>query len=140
MSDISFGAIKLRNKKLVDKALDMGMNYFDTAPDYIYGESEITLGKVIKEAKHKRDKMIITSKLCLQGTGQMHQLPGTSVTKLIKGVEDSLKRLHTDYIDFMCLHALGEYGPTYSNGKDLYSKRLYDGNMLEAISRLKKRW
>ena len=60
MSDISFGAGKLSAASMVLRAIDSGINYFDTAPDY--GQSEKTIGEAM--AKIKRDKVIITSKLC----------------------------------------------------------------------------
>jgi aryl-alcohol dehydrogenase-like predicted oxidoreductase len=60
MSDISFGAGKLSAASMVLRAVDSGINYFDTAPDY--GQSEKTIGEAM--GKIRRDKVVITSKLC----------------------------------------------------------------------------
>ncbi|MDH5682482.1 MAG: aldo/keto reductase, partial [Spirochaetota bacterium] len=53
-SDISFGAGGLSNYRVALNAIDMGINYFDTAPDYGAGRSENTLGKAIKAMSHSR--------------------------------------------------------------------------------------
>ncbi|MDH5681214.1 MAG: aldo/keto reductase [Spirochaetota bacterium] len=131
-SDISFGAGGLSNYRVALNAIDMGINYFDTAPDYGAGRSENTLGKAIKAMKQSRDKVIIATKMCHLGGYPSHMYNESTAT-YIKGVEDSLKRLQTDYIDFLFVHALGE--------KDTGSTeiaRLKDEKMLEAVSRLKK--
>src|SRR5271157_5029920 len=60
MSDISFGGGKLSVPSMMLRAVDSGINYFDTAPDY--GLSEKTIGEAM--GKIRRDKIIITSKLC----------------------------------------------------------------------------
>src|SRR5208283_5912005 len=60
MSDISFGGGKLSSASMVLRAVDYGINYFDTAPDY--GVSEETIGAAM--GKIQRDKIIITSKFC----------------------------------------------------------------------------
>src|SRR5271157_2465822 len=60
MSDISFGGGGLSAPSMMFRAVDSGINYFDTAPDY--GLSEKTIGEAM--GKIRRDKIIITSKLC----------------------------------------------------------------------------
>ena len=61
MSDISFGSSRLGSgeEDLVHHALDLGINYFDTAESYSWGESETTIGRALKG---KRDKVYIASK------------------------------------------------------------------------------
>ncbi|MBF0127771.1 MAG: aldo/keto reductase, partial [Magnetococcales bacterium] len=61
MSDISFGAGKLSSAALVLRAIDRGVNYFDTAPDY--GPSEDFIGEALRKVK-ARDKSHIVSKYC----------------------------------------------------------------------------
>ena len=78
--------------EVVHKALDIGINYFDTAEVYNNGESEISLGKALHG---KRDKAIIGSKI---NTANTHS------AVLRKHCEASLKRLQTDYIDLYMLH------------------------------------
>ena len=59
MSDISFGCGKLPSASLIARAINRGINYFDTSPDY--GPSESILGEAVKKFKI-RDRMIIASK------------------------------------------------------------------------------
>ena len=133
MSDISFGAGRLPSASMVLRAIDRGINYFDTAPDY--GPSEDLLGKALKRYRH-RDKIFIASKFCVSGAYQpeiSHLQAGSSVDDYISSVEGSLKRLGTDYLDVVFVHAMGE-----KTQDDQERKRLLDSNMLEAFARLKK--
>jgi len=133
MSDISFGGGKLPSASLALRAIDRGINYFDTAPDY--GRSEEYLGEAVKKLK-QRDKIYIASKMCDAGPyirGRSHLQFGTSKAEYKAAVEGSLKRLNTDYLDLVFVHAMGE-------GSDVEAerKRLLDENMLAAVDELKK--
>jgi uncharacterized protein len=134
-SDISFGAMRLQDPSVAERAIEAGINYFDTAPDYRNGSTEEVLGEAIQG---KRDRVIIASKLCHKGTGQMHHTLGTPVEVLIQSVEGSLKRLQTDYLDVLLLHAVGEHGPGLGRDGDYYTPRIYDDTMLEAVARMKR--
>ncbi len=133
MSDISFGGGALNSPSLVGRALSLGINYFDTAPDY--GDSEVNLGKVLGRYK-KRNEVFIATKFCdpiPYKTGVSHlQLP-KSKEDYVKAVEGSLARLRTDHVDVVFVHAMGELEDT-----DRERKRLLDSNMLEAFAALKK--
>lgn len=108
VSEIGFGAWQLGNEgwgglggddaiRLVHEAIDMGCNFFDTAPGYGEGQSEILLGKALKE---KRQQVVIVSKFG-------HNPDGTSdfsADKIRAGVERTLKALQTDYLDGLLLH------------------------------------
>ena len=139
VSALSFGVMEnsMNDVWLIEKAIDEGINYFDTAPDYRWGVTEQALGKAIAG---KRDKVIVATKLCRQGTGMMHLPAGISADEIITHVEGSLSRLETDYIDILILHALGENMPGggYCNGVDCHTNRLNDPNMWEAVDRLKE--
>lgn len=128
MSDISFGCGKLSSPSIVEWAFDMGINYYDTAPDY--GYSETILGKFIKKRKADRSKMIIASKMCNADPYPGHLNAGESPEKIVSVVEESLKRLNTDYLDFLFVHALA------SRLDD--TVRFKDEKMYEGIRRLKK--
>jgi len=130
MSDISFGAGKLSAASMVLRAIDSGINYFDTAPDY--GQSEKTIGEAM--AKIRRDKVIITSKFCKPQPYPGHLPLGSKKKDYIASVEGSLSRMKTDYLDFCFVHAIGEMN------KDLEAekKRLLDDEMFEAAAELKK--
>lgn len=128
VADISFGTGKLPSPSLAERAFDMGMNYFDTAPDYGYAET--LLGKFIKNRKSERSKMIIASKICDPLPYPGHLARDASPQQMIKAVDDSLKRLNTDYLDIVFVHALAE------NLDD--QKRMNGQNIPEALEKLKK--
>jgi aryl-alcohol dehydrogenase-like predicted oxidoreductase len=130
MSDVSMGCGGLDNPYVVDHGIDVGINYFDTAPDYGSGGSERTLGKVFKDSSSKRDKCIIASKFCEEGRYGLHIATGTPAATYIEEVEKSLRRLNTDRIEFMMVHAIGE--------RDNDKARLLDPEMLSAVTKLKE--
>jgi aryl-alcohol dehydrogenase-like predicted oxidoreductase len=132
MSDISFGAGKLPSAAMALRAIDRGVNYFDTAPDY--GRSEDYLGQAMKRFK-ERESIYIASKFCDAGpyvSGKSHLQPGSSKAEYKAAVEGSLKRLNTDYIDAVFVHAMGE-----KSDKEAERARLLDDNMLAAFDELK---
>lgn len=128
ISDISFGCGDLSSPSLVARAMDMGINYFDTAPDY--GSSEANLGKFVKMSG-RRDKMYIASKFCGKRIYPSHLRADDPERKYIESVEGSLKRLNTDYLDVVFVHAMGEKSRKYE-------VRLFSQNMLNAYHKLKK--
>jgi len=99
MSDISFGGSQVREPDVVRLALDRGINYIDTSPDYSDAVSEQVIGQAIKG---RRDKVFVASKFC---TPKGHLDKDTPVPDIIAAVEGSLKRLDTDYIDLIHIHA-----------------------------------
>ncbi len=101
MSDISFGTSGLSDPQVVERALDRGINYFDTSPDYSHAESERALGRGIKATQ--RDEIYVASKLC---TPNGHLSSDTHVAEVIRSVEDSLRRIDTDYLDVVLIHAV----------------------------------
>jgi predicted aldo/keto reductase-like oxidoreductase len=130
MSDISFGGGRLSAASMVLRAVDSGINYFDTAPDY--GQSEKTIGEAM--GRLERHKIIITSKFCNPMPYPGHLPLGTKKKGYISSVEGSLKRMKTDYLDFIFVHAIGEMDKNLETEK----KRLLDSDMLEAFATLKK--
>ena len=95
VSDISFGAGNLNNPDVLNAALDMGINYIDTAEHYARGNSERTIGEVIN--RHDRKKLFITSKLNFSMGSSTKQGLKDRFTKC-------LERLQTDYIDCFMIH------------------------------------
>ncbi|MET9417439.1 aldo/keto reductase [Streptomyces klenkii] len=88
-------------RRLIDICLDAGLNMFDTADVYSAGASEEVLGAAIKG---RRDRVILSTKAGLP-TGDGPADAGTSRSRLVKSVDDALRRLGTDYIDLFQLHA-----------------------------------
>ncbi|HEY7484871.1 MAG TPA: aldo/keto reductase [Streptosporangiaceae bacterium] len=88
-------------RRLIDICIDAGVTMFDTADVYSDGASEEVLGEAIKG---RRDQVIISTKTGLpMGDGPTDA--GTSRSRLITSVEDALRRLGTDRIDLLQLHA-----------------------------------
>ena len=85
---------------IINKAYDDGVNFIDTANVYNNGESERITGKAIKD---KRDKVVIVTKVC-GPRGDGINDGGVSRYHIMNEVENSLKRLGTDYIDIYMLH------------------------------------
>jgi aryl-alcohol dehydrogenase-like predicted oxidoreductase len=88
-------------RRLVDICLEAGVNLFDTADVYSDGASEEVLGAAIKG---RRDQVLISTKTTLP-MGDGPNDAGSSRSRLIRAVEDALRRLGTDYIDLLQLHA-----------------------------------
>ncbi|HEX2992482.1 MAG TPA: aldo/keto reductase, partial [Anaerolineales bacterium] len=91
-------------------ALDMGVNFFDTAANYGAGHSEVLLGRAFKG---KRDRVVIATKfghIVNEEAKTVYSAPGQILTNVRTDVENSLRRLQTDYIDIYQLHE-GRYDP-----------------------------
>jgi aryl-alcohol dehydrogenase-like predicted oxidoreductase len=90
-----------QTRAVVDKCIDLGVNFFDTADVYGgEGRSEQFLGEVLQG---RRDDVIIASKFGMKmGEGPMQT--GGSRRWIMRAVEDSLRRLNTDYIDLYQFH------------------------------------
>lgn len=88
-------------RRLVDICLEAGVNLFDTADVYSAGASEEVLGAAIKG---RRDSVLISTKTSLP-MGDGPNDAGSSRARLIRAVDDALRRLGTDYIDLLQLHA-----------------------------------
>jgi aryl-alcohol dehydrogenase (NADP+) len=86
--------------RIIDRAIDAGINFIDTADGYSRGESEEIIGKAIKG---KRDNLIVATKF-FAGMGDDPNMRGGSRRWIIRAVEDSLRRLGTDYIDLYQYH------------------------------------
>ncbi len=85
---------------MIDAALDLGINFIDTADVYTGGQSEITLGNALKGRWHK--VVLATKVFFAQGDGPNDR--GASRYHIMNGVEASLRRLQSDHIDLYYLH------------------------------------
>lgn len=96
--------------RLVHAALDAGVNFFDTADVYSRGQSEEILGQSLANSSASRDEVVIATKVrgsmsdaAADGTGDVNNV-GLSRKHIVQGVEGSLRRLGTDYIDLYQVH------------------------------------
>ena len=93
----------VQEKDLIDAvhaALDLGLNFFDTADTYGLGQSELTLGRGLEG---RRDKAIIASKFGVRVENR-HSFYDNSPQWIRTACENSLRRLNTDYIDLYQIH------------------------------------
>jgi len=130
MSDISMGSIGLNSSSFLLRALDRGINYIDTSPDY--GDAEKQIGGAMKRIK--RDRVIIASKFCRTRAEGGHLRLGSSKKDYISAVEDSLSRMKTDYMDICFVHSVGSESADLREEK----KRMLSEEMLAAAAALKK--
>jgi aryl-alcohol dehydrogenase-like predicted oxidoreductase len=86
--------------RMVRRALDAGINYFDTSDVYSHGESETILGKALAGV---RDDVVLATKFSLPMTGNPNHR-GNSRRWIMREAENSLRRLGTDYIDLYQVH------------------------------------
>lgn len=94
---------------IMDKAIDMGINFFDTANVYGgQGRTEEIIGRWLKQGGGRRDKIVLATKVYGKVAPGADVSPneerGISLYKIRKHVEDSLRRLQTDHIDLYQVH------------------------------------
>jgi aryl-alcohol dehydrogenase-like predicted oxidoreductase len=90
------------SRPIIKKALELGINFFDTANIYSDGTSEEIVGRALKEYAN-RDEIVLATKVHFR----MHQGPngaGLSRKAILSEIDKSLKRLGTDYVDLYQIH------------------------------------
>lgn len=113
----------------INKALDLGVNFIDTALVYGNGHSERIIGKVLKERKIKREDVYIATKIpptSWPPPPYSHAKDAFPKVNIISSVEQSLRNLNVDYIDLIQLHSWRE---NWTNDTEWY----------ETLVELKKR-
>jgi aryl-alcohol dehydrogenase-like predicted oxidoreductase len=91
-----------RSRPVIKQALELGINFFDTANVYSAGTSEEIIGRALKDYAN-RDEVVIATKV----HGRMHEGPngaGLSRKAIMSEMDKSLKRLGTDYVDLYQIH------------------------------------
>jgi len=120
VSDISFGCGRLDDAAVARRAIERGINYFDTSPDYSQHGSEQALGAAIRG---RRSDVVVATKFC---SAHGHLPNETPVHELVASVEGSLQRLGTDYVDLIHIHSCDRID------------RLLAPNVHEAFDRLRE--
>ena len=108
--------------EMVDYAIEHGINYFDTSPAYLMGQSEKAAG--IALSRHPRDKYYIATKL----SNFNNATPEAS----IQMYKDSFEQLKTDYFDYYLLHAIG------SGGVAAFEQRYVQNGMMDFLVKEKE--
>ena len=123
ISLLGFGMMRLPNNQdevntLVDYAIEHGVNYFDTAPMYMGGQSEVLTGNAL--ARHPREKFFVATKM----SNQNRRLWSFDESKRM--YEASFERLRVDHIDYYLLHGIG-------GGMDSLKGRFLDNGILDFL-------
>ena len=124
ISLLGFGMMRLPNNQdevneLVDYAIEHGVNYFDTAPMYMGGQSEVLTGNAL--SRHPREKYYVATKM----SNQRQNLWGFDQCKRM--YEQSFERLKVDHIDYYLLHSIG------GGGMDALKGRFLDNGLLDFL-------
>jgi aryl-alcohol dehydrogenase (NADP+) len=114
---LTFGSRKWRSyileeeesRKLIHQALDLGINFFDTADMYSLGVSEQILGKALGDFAN-REEVIIATKVYFPMSEEPND-SGLSRKHIMAAIDNSLRRLGTDYIDLYQIHRWDDHTP-----------------------------
>jgi aryl-alcohol dehydrogenase (NADP+) len=90
-------------RPFIQQALELGINFFDTADMYSVGVSEQILGRALKDFGPSRDKLVIASKV-FWPMGDNPNQKGLSRKHIMHAIDASLRRLQTDYLDLYQIH------------------------------------
>ena len=94
---------------IIKLAYENGINFFDTAEIYGFGEGETTLGKALKKLNAPREKLVISTKIFKCGTDINDNF--LSRKHIVEGLRNSLKRLQLDYVDVVFCHRPDSFTP-----------------------------
>jgi aryl-alcohol dehydrogenase-like predicted oxidoreductase len=88
--------------RIIDRALDAGVNFFDTANSYNAGESEAVIGRALRASGRRNELVLATKGHFPTGPGPNDR--GNSRLHLVRACEESLRRLQVDHIDLYQIH------------------------------------
>src|SRR5882672_4949397 len=91
------------SRPFIRQAVEAGINFFDTADMYSLGASEEILGRAFKEFQPSRDRLVIATKV-FNPMGDDPNQRGLSRKHIRHAIDESLKRLGTDYVDLYQIH------------------------------------
>jgi 1-deoxyxylulose-5-phosphate synthase len=91
------------SRPFIRHALELGINFFDTADMYSLGLSEEILGRALKDFGPSRDRVVIATKV-FNAMGDDPNQKGLSRKHIMHAIDDSLRRLGTDYVDLYQIH------------------------------------
>jgi aryl-alcohol dehydrogenase-like predicted oxidoreductase len=93
------------SRPFIRRALELGINFFDTADMYSLGASEEILGRALKDFGGGRDRLVIATKV-FNPMGDDPNQKGLSRKHIMHAIDDSLRRLGTSYVDLYQIHRL----------------------------------
>ena len=98
------------SRPFIKRALEEGINFFDTADMYSVGASEEVLGRALKDFAPSRDRVVIATKV-FNAMGDDPNQRGLSRKHIHHAIDDSLRRLGTDYVDLYQIHRFDHQTP-----------------------------
>ncbi len=98
------------SRPFIKRALELGFNFFDTADMYSLGVSEEILGRALKEFNVPRDRVVLATKV-FNPMGNDPNQGGLSRKHIFHSIDDSLRRLQTDYVDLYQIHRFDNATP-----------------------------
>ncbi|EPG9046451.1 aldo/keto reductase [Klebsiella aerogenes] len=98
-------------KPIFQRAIELGVNFFDTANVYQMGSSEIVTGQLIKAFNLDRDDIVVTTKVNFPMRPDRPNGGGLSRKNIMAEIDHSLKRLQLDYVDLYQIHRLDPHTP-----------------------------
>jgi 1-deoxyxylulose-5-phosphate synthase len=98
------------SRPFIQRALEAGINFFDTADMYSLGASEEVLGRALKDFGPSRDKVVIATKV-FNPMGDDPNQRGLSRKHIMHAIDGSLRRLGTDYVDLYQIHRFDHETP-----------------------------
>jgi len=110
--------------QMVERCLDAGINFFDTANAYTGGTSETMLGRALKG---RRQRVILASKVSNK-VGDAPDQKGLSRPAIRRAIDESLKRLETDYLDLYYMH-LPDYSTPIEESLDAMDELVKEGKI-----------
>jgi aryl-alcohol dehydrogenase-like predicted oxidoreductase len=97
-------------RPFVQRAVEAGINFFDTADMYSVGESEVVTGKLLREFQPRREELVIATKV-FQPMSEGPNDRGLSRKHIMASIDCSLKRLGVDYVDLYQIHRFDPHTP-----------------------------
>src|SRR5690606_25251532 len=118
-------------RPIVQRAVEAGINFFDTADVYSHGASEVITGRLLKEMFARRDEYVVATKV-YNPMGEGPNQRGLSRKHIMESIDDSLRRLGLDYVDLYQIHRWDDSTPIEETMEALHDvvkagKALYIG-------------
>ncbi len=109
--DLGWGSSVKESEAIIDRYLELGGNFIDTANVYTKGHSEKIIGDHVGRDRKKRDRLVIATKFSANLYIGDPNGGGSSRKSIVAACDQSLRRLQTDYIDLYWLHTWDKYTP-----------------------------
>ncbi len=130
-TDLKWSLPEDQARPIVRRAVEHGINFFDTADVYSHGASEVITGRLLKDFFSRRDEYVVATKVH-GAMGDAANQRGLSRKHIMEGIDASLRRLNLDYVDLYQIHRWDDETPIEETMEALHDvvkagKALYIG-------------